>query len=186
MKKNILSTIIVTTLTLAISFTGFTGCNKADVPSDTSSAPTETTANTTTAPTSVTPQQPETTINSVKATDFANLEAILDSILTNIAAGTSGSSLRAAIVGATILDYSCTTTLSAAEVSAYISEWLANHTSDEKAIYIEQLNSASGACERLKSDTAIDLIDSAGITKSLYPWPSSNNDIVNAILQTTK
>ena len=109
---------------------------------------------------------------------------ILDEIDQNVTIGTSGSSLLAIQAAAKLLDWGENTGLGADEISDAVSTWLASKN-DNLTEYLKKLELVDDAYQKLLTDEAQELLDSAGCEDVEITWGSSPIEPVEAIMQTT-
>lgn len=107
---------------------------------------------------------------------------ILDEIDQNVTIGTSGSSLLAVQAAAKLLDWGINTGLDPAEISDAASTWLAAKN-DDLADCLKKLELVDDACQKLLTDEARELLDSAGCKDMEISWSSEPVEPVEAIMQ---
>ena len=108
---------------------------------------------------------------------------ILDEIDQNVTIGTSGSSLLAVQAAAKLLDWGENTGLGADEISDAASTWLAAKNNDLTDC-LKKLALVDEACQKLLTDEAQELLDSAGCEDVEITWGSNPVEPVEAIMQT--
>lgn len=107
---------------------------------------------------------------------------ILDEINETVTVGTSGSSLLAVQAAAKLLDWGVNTGLDPAEISDAASTWLAAKN-DDLADCLKKLELVDDACQKLLTDEARELLDSAGCEDMEITWGSEPLAPVEAIMQ---
>ena len=108
---------------------------------------------------------------------------ILDEIDQNVTIGTSGSSLLAVQAAAKLLDWGENTGLGADEISDAASTWLAAKNNDLTDC-LKKLALVDNAYQKLLTDEARELLDSAGCEDVEITWGSNPVEPVEAIMQT--
>ena len=107
---------------------------------------------------------------------------ILDEIDDEVIVGASGSSLSAVQAAASLLSWGAGTGLSTAEISDATSTWLADRN-DGLEEFLQKLELVDDAYQKLLTDQARDLLDSAGCESTEITWGSQPVDAVEAIMQ---
>ena len=107
---------------------------------------------------------------------------ILDEIDQNVTIGTSGSSLLAIQAAAKLLDWGENTGLGADEISDAVSTWLASKN-DNLTEYLKKLELVDDAYQKLLTDEARELLDSAGCEDVEITWGIDPVEPVEAIMQ---
>lgn len=107
---------------------------------------------------------------------------ILDEIDAGVTIGTSGSSLLAVQAAAKLLDWGVNTGLDADEIGGGASTWLAAK-SDDLTDCLKKLELVDDAYQKLLTDEARDLLDSAGCGEAEITWSSAPVESVEAIMQ---
>ena len=107
---------------------------------------------------------------------------ILDEIDRNVTTGTSGSSLLAVQEAAKLLDWGVNTGLGADEISDAASTWLAARNNDLTDC-LKKLELVDNAYQKLLTDEARELLDSAGCEDVEITWGSDPVEPVEAIMQ---
>mgnify|MGYP004627226011 CR=1 FL=1 len=107
---------------------------------------------------------------------------ILDEIDTSVTVGTSGSSLLAVQAAVKLLDWGVNTGLGTDEISDAASTWLAskNNTLTD---CLKKLELVDDAYQKLLTDKARELLDSAGCEEVEITWGSDPVEPVEAIMQ---
>lgn len=108
---------------------------------------------------------------------------ILDEIDQNVPIGTSGSSLLAVQAAAKLLDWGENTGLGADEISDAASTWLAAKNNDLTDC-LKKLALVDNAYQKLLTDEARELLDSAGCEDVEITWGSNPVEPVETIMQT--
>ena len=107
---------------------------------------------------------------------------ILDEIDRNVTIGTSGSSLLAVQAAVKLLDWGANTGLDADEISDAASTWLAAKNNDLTDC-LKKLALVDNAYQKLLTDEAQELLDSAGGEDVEITWGSNPIEPVEAIMQ---
>ena len=107
---------------------------------------------------------------------------ILDEIDAGVAVGTAGSSLLAVQAAAKLLDWGVNTGLDPDEIRDAASTWLAEKN-DTLTDALQKLALVDDACQKLLTDEARQLLDSAGCAEVEITWGSAPAEAVEAILQ---
>lgn len=108
---------------------------------------------------------------------------ILDEIDTSVTVGTSGSSLLAVQAAVKLLDWGVNTGLGTDEISDAASTWLAAKNND-LADCLKKLELVDDAYQKLLTDEARELLDSAGCEDVEITWGSDPVEPIEAIMQT--
>ncbi len=104
---------------------------------------------------------------------------ILDEIDQTVTIGTSGSSLSAVQAAVKLLDWGVNTGLGADEIGDAASAWM--ETKDEDCL--RKLELVDDAYQRLLTDEARELLDSAGCADTEITWGSEPVEAVEAVMQ---
>ena len=107
---------------------------------------------------------------------------ILDEIDTCVTVGTSGSSLLAVQAAVKLLNWGMNTGLDTDEISDAASTWLAAKN-DDLADCLQKLEMVDDAYQKLLTDEARELLDSAGCADTEITWSSEPVAPVEAIMQ---
>ena len=107
---------------------------------------------------------------------------ILDEINETVTIGTSGSSLLAVQAAVDLLDWGVNTGLGTDEISDAASTWLAAKNNDLTDC-LQKLELVDGAYQKLLTDEARELLDSAGCADTEITWGSEPVEAVEAIMQ---
>lgn len=99
-----------------------------------------------------------------------SLNAILDSITTDVQPGTAGSSLKAANCAAKLLDWGAATSLNDDEIYSAVGCWLDEQSDERLLMFFESFYSVYTASYDLRSDNGESLMRDAGISSAAYPW----------------
>ena len=99
-----------------------------------------------------------------------SLNAILDSITTDVQPGTAGSSLKAANCAAKLLDWGTATSLNDDEIYSAVGCWLDEQSDERLLMFFESFYSVYTASYDLRSDNGESLMRDAGISSAAYPW----------------
>lgn len=108
--------------------------------------------------------------------------AILDEIDETVTVGVSGSSLRAVQAAVQLIDWGVNTGLGADEIGEAASTWLAAKN-DGLTEYLQKLEMVDDAYQRLLTDEARDMLDSAGCAGVEITWGSQPIEPIEAIMQ---
>ena len=98
------------------------------------------------------------------------LNAILDSIVSNVRPGSSGTSLRAAQCAAGLLDWGISTGLNDDEIYSAVGCWLDEQSDENLLIFFESFYSVYTASYDLRSENGESLMRDAGISSGNFPW----------------
>ena len=96
--------------------------------------------------------------------------------------GTSGSSLLATQAAVELLDWGINTGLGTDEIEDAASTWLAAKNND-LTDYLKKLELVDDAYQKLLTDKARELLDSAGCEDVVITWGSEPVEAVEAIMQ---
>ena len=107
---------------------------------------------------------------------------ILDEIDADVAVGTAGSSLLAVQAAVKLLDWGVNTGLDADEISGAASAWLTAKNEDRTEC-LQKLELVDEAYQKLLTDEARELLDSAGCAAVEITWGSQMPEPVEAIMQ---
>ena len=108
--------------------------------------------------------------------------AILDEIDETVTVGVSGSSLRAVQAAVQLIDWGMNTGLGADEIGEAASTWLAAKN-DGLTEYLQKLEMVDDAYQKLLTDEARDMLDSAGCAGVEITWGSQTIEPIEAIMQ---
>ena len=108
--------------------------------------------------------------------------SILDEIDADVKVGTSGSSLSAVQAAAKLIEWGVNTGLSAKEIDDAATTWLSSKT-DNLTEFLQKLELVDDAYQKLLTDQARDLLDSAGCESTEITWGSQPVEAVEAIMQ---
>ena len=107
---------------------------------------------------------------------------IPDEIDRNVTVGTSGSSLLAVQAAAKLLDWGVNTGLDTDEIGTAASVWL-SAKNDDRTECLQKLELVDEAYQKLLTDEARELLDSAGCENVEVTWGSDPVEPVEAIMQ---
>ena len=107
---------------------------------------------------------------------------ILDEIDQTVTIGTSGSSLSAVQAAVKLLDWGVNTGLGADEIGDAASAWL-DAKNDDLDDHLRKLELVDDAYQKLLTDEALELLDSAGCADTEITWGSDPVEAVEAIMQ---
>ena len=108
--------------------------------------------------------------------------SILDEIDADVKVGTSGSSLSAVQAAAKLIEWGVNTGLSAKEIDDAATTWLSSKT-DNLTEFLQKLELVDDAYQKLLTDQARDLLDSAGCENTEITWGSEPVAAVEAVMQ---
>jgi hypothetical protein len=100
----------------------------------------------------------------------AALNHILDSIVSNVKPGSSGTSLRAAQCAGALLDWGMVTKLNDDEIYSAVGCWLDEQSDENLLIFFESFYSVYTASYDLRAENGESLMRDAGISSGNYPW----------------
>lgn len=95
---------------------------------------------------------------------------ILDEIDENVQIGTAGAFLTAVKAAADMLDWGVNTGLDTDEIFNATVVWLSGRGNDAQVEFSEKLEQVDAAYKMLLEDNAEDLLSTAGVENSGYPW----------------
>ena len=98
------------------------------------------------------------------------LNAILDSITSDVQPGTAGSSLKAANCAAKLLDWGAATSLNDDEIYSAVGCWLDEQSDERLLMFFESFYSVYTASYDLRAENGENLMRDAGISSAAYPW----------------
>ena len=107
---------------------------------------------------------------------------ILDEIDADVTVGTAGSSLLAVQAAVKLLDWGVNTGLDTDEISGAASAWLSARN-DERTECLQKLELVDDAYQKLLTDEARELLDSAGCADVEITWGSEPVEPVEAIMR---
>ena len=128
------------------------------------------------------PEQAKSTLSAVQVQGGEDLTKLLEQIDDNVFPGTAGCSLTAVRYTVNLLDWCKTAGVSDTELRSIVSNWMQGKDTVELARKFELIQDTY---QRLMSDTARDLLDSAGVETDSYPWPDSCRQVMQTILEIT-
>ena len=108
--------------------------------------------------------------------------SILDEIEADVKVGTSGSSLTAVQAAAKLIEWGTDVGLDANEISDAATTWLSSKT-DNLTEFLQKLELVDDAYQKLLTDGARELLDSAGCESTEITWGSQPVEAVEAIMQ---
>ena len=108
--------------------------------------------------------------------------SILDEIEADVKVGTSGSSLTAVQVAAKLIEWGTDVGLDVNEISDAATTWLSSKT-DNLTEFLQKLELVDDAYQKLLTDGARELLDSAGCESTEITWGSQPVEAVEAIMQ---
>ena len=108
--------------------------------------------------------------------------SILDEIDADVTVGTSGSSLTAVQAAVKLIEWGTGTGLDANEISDAATTWLAAKN-DDLAEFLQKLELVDDAYQKLLTDGARELLDSAGCADAQITWGSQPVEAVEAVMQ---
>lgn len=107
---------------------------------------------------------------------------ILDEIDQTVTIGTAGSSLLAVQAAARLLDWGVNTGLDTEEISDAASTWLAAKK-DAQTEFLPKLELVDDVYQRLLTDDARELLDSAGCAETAITWGCDPVEAVEAVMR---
>ena len=110
--------------------------------------------------------------------------SILDEIDADVTVGTSGSSLTAVQAAVKLIEWGTATGLDANEISDAATTWLAAKNDDLEE-FLQKLELVDDAYQKLLTDGARELLDSAGCADAQITWGSQPVEAVEAVMQAT-
>lgn len=134
-------------------------------------------------------QSEETTIHSETANasvseTAAGLELpILDEINNDVTVATAGSFMTAVRAAVDLLDWGVNTGLDPEEIREATVSWLSKQGNDAQIAFVEKLTRVDEAYQMLLEDDAEDVLYSAGVENSGYPWSDREVEAVEAIME---
>jgi len=108
--------------------------------------------------------------------------AVMDEIDETVTVGVSGSSLRAVQAAVQLIDWGMNTGLGADEIADAASTWLSTKN-DGLTEYLQKLELVDDAYQKLLTDEARDMLDSAGCENVEITWGSQPIEPIEAIMQ---
>lgn len=136
------------------------------------------------------PSVPETTLalnpteESSGTTEQNRLQMpILDEIDENVRIGTAGAFLTAVKAAADLMDWGANTGLDTDEIFNATVAWLSGRGNDAQVAFSEKMEQVDAAYKMLLEDNAEDLLSTAGVTDSGYPWGSAPMEPIEAIME---
>lgn len=108
--------------------------------------------------------------------------AVMDEIDETVTVGVSGSSLRAVQAAVQLIDWGTNTGLGADEIADAASTWLSTKN-DDLTEYLQKLEMVDDAYQKLLTDEARDMLDSAGCENVEITWGSQPIEPIEAIMQ---
>ncbi len=118
-------------------------------------------------------------------TGIVELDAILDEINNDAQPGSAGSSLKAAVIAADMLNWASSTEMSDDEVRQATIEWLSPKGNDELVEFSMKINDVYTAYQTLISENSEGLLSVAGLSYAVGQWGyepySSIETIVEAV-----
>lgn len=165
-------------LTLALA-AGLCACaSTADTPAVAPTTPAETDAP---IETPAEPDAAEATADADAASQ-GELEALLEEFATKVQAGTAGSSLKAAVEAARLMDWAAATPLDDATISAAAESYLAGLDESARAEYLMQIAALDSMCTQLMQPEQEGLLEAAGVTECGYPWGDAATRALEAVM----
>ena len=117
-------------------------------------------------------------------TDVApDLSVILTEIQTDVEVGTAGSSLKATIVAADVLDFTMSTDISEEYLETQTAQYMEGLSEEDRLNFPDQIVMLGETIHTLKDGDAQGLLDDAGVTESSYPWNDEAYAKADAILR---
>lgn len=117
-------------------------------------------------------------------TDVApDLSVILTEIQTDVEVGTAGSSLKATIVAADVLDFTMSTDISEEHLEEQTAQYMEGLSEEDRTNFPDQMVMLGETIHTLKDGDAQSLLNDAGVTESAYPWNDEAYTKADAILR---
>lgn len=111
----------------------------------------------------------------------SELTALLDEIYTDVQPGSAGSSLKATIAAAHLMNWGVETTMTADKIRTETVNWLSDKGNEEQEIFSESLTGVYYAYQELLQPGAEELLETAGCEDANYPWTDSPDTPIEAI-----
>lgn len=108
---------------------------------------------------------------------------ILDEINNNVTVATAGSFLTAVQAAAELLDWGVNTGLDPEEIREATVSWLSGLGNDAQTAFAEKLARVDEAYLMLLEDGAEDILSTAGVENSGYPWSDQKVETIEAIME---
>ena len=108
---------------------------------------------------------------------------ILDEINNNVTVATAGSFLTAVRAAADLLDWGVNTGLDPEEIREATVSWLSGMGNDTQTAFAEKLARVDEAYLMLLEDGAEDILSTAGVENSGYPWSDQKVETIEAIME---
>ena len=112
-----------------------------------------------------------------------DLSVILTEIQTDVEIGTAGSTLKATIVAADVLDFTMATDISTEYLETQTAQYMNGLSEEDRAEFPDQMVILGETIHTLKDGDAQSLLDDAGVTESSYPWNEEAYAKADAILR---
>lgn len=112
-----------------------------------------------------------------------DLSVILTEISTDVEIGTAGSSLKATIVAADVLDFTMATDISEEYLKSQTQKYMEGLTGEDQVNFPDQMVMLGEAIHTLKDGDSESMLEDAGVTESSYPWNDEAFAKADAILQ---
>lgn len=127
---------------------------------------------------------PEITPEPTPETDPSadELDAMLADFATSIQAGSAGSSMRAAVQAARLMDWAAETTLTDEEIAQAAQGYISSMNEDALTEYLMQIEALDSTYLLLLTEGQEALLESAGVTDCGYPWGSERMPAVEALM----
>ncbi len=114
--------------------------------------------------------EPVVTNTPTPDTEIVALDAILDEINNDAQPGAAGSSLKAAVIAADMLNWASSTEMSDDEVRQATIEWLSPKGNDELVEFSMKINDVYTAYQTLISENSEGLLSVAGLSYAVGQW----------------
>lgn len=114
--------------------------------------------------------EPVVTNTPTPDTEIVALDAILDEINNDAQPGAAGSSLKAAVIAADMLNWASSTEMSDDEVRQVTIEWLSPKGNDELVEFSMKINDVYTAYQTLISENSEGLLSVAGLSYAVGQW----------------
>lgn len=108
---------------------------------------------------------------------------ILDEINNNVTVATAGSFLTAVRAAVELLDWGVNTGLDPEEIRESTVSWLSGQGNDAQTAFAEKLARVDDAYQMLLEDGAEDILSTAGLENTGYPWSDQRVETIEAIME---
>lgn len=122
----------------------------------------------------------------VALNERAALVDILTLIDEQMQPGTAGSSLTAAYLAATLMDWSCSTSLEEPAITEVTQEVISHSDPNAPASFTEKLQSVYNAYESLMTEQDASILADCGYSGNGYPWSESDMTALHTIMSASE